>query len=215
MTIQVQSEANYTGNSTTNTETPYSSDFKVTGITYSKANDGAVTANIAYELSTNFPYYPSVPAGGHDYNVLIHSGSGGSATYAGLALGESGSSSYPGGAWSNALTLDGTVKSDGSACSAVQDVCVMRGTLSYTWTPTPAQTASCSISSATAYQFDFYLQCFANYNGTIASVCNVPMRQALDLTSFASFKFQGNVDFCKSAATDFPISWSQNFDVDR
>lgn len=197
---------------TNNTETPYLSDFKVNGITYSKATSGAVTAFISYTLSTNFPYFPKMPSL-NEYDFLLHDGTGASATYATLALGETGSTAYPDGTWDNTFTRDGTVKSDGNPCEAVGDVCAMDGVLEYTWTPTPAVATSCSISSTTPYQFAFLLGCDTTYNGTINSVCDLPMRQALDLASFGSFRFQGNVDFCKTAETDFPLTWSTAFDV--
>ncbi|KAI9034097.1 hypothetical protein DFJ74DRAFT_5497 [Hyaloraphidium curvatum] len=39
------------------------------------------------------------------------------------------------------------------------------------------------------------------------------MRDALQLTNLGAFKFTGNIDFCKSAQTDFPITWTTQFDV--
>lgn len=212
VTVQIQVEANSTSNATANTEIPYQSDFKVSSITYSKDAEGLVTANIAYQLSTNFPYYAAFPST-QPFDYLVHSGAGSSATYAGLALGESSSTSFPGGTWSNTFTSNGTLTGDGTPCDTVGENCVMQGILSYQWTPTPSKTASCSISSNTAYQFDFVLQCSTSYNGTIGSSCGTAMRDALALPNFGSFKFSGNVNFCKSAATDFPLSWTQNFDV--
>ena len=196
---------------TNNTETPYLGDFKVSGITYTKATNGQVTAFISYLLTTNFPYFPKMPSE-DAFDFLLHDGTGGFASYATLALGETGSTAYPGGTWGNSFTGDGLETVDDGNCG-IGEVCEMEGVLTYTWTPTPAIVTSCSISSATAYQFAFVLGCDKSYNGTINSTCDVPMREALNLPSLGSFRFQGNVDFCKTAGTDFPLTWTSPFNV--
>lgn len=152
-----------------------------------------MTANVAYELTTAYPYY-AIVNGSQASNYLIHSGT----TYAGLTLG---------GGWAYTASLDGTQKSNGDPCAAAGDVCELAGTLSYTWTPA---TGSCSLSSSTAYQFDFTLAC--NTTG-VNNDCGKPMRDALALPAFGSFQLTGNIDFCKAASTDFPISWSAPFDI--
>jgi hypothetical protein len=89
----------------------------------------------------------------------------------------------------------------------------MSGELTYSWTPTPSNPKSCSISSNSNYQFDFMLGC-VDYNGTNNDACGTTkLRDALAIPLFGAFRFSGNVDFCKSAATDFPITWGPAFDV--
>lgn len=193
VTIQVQETANASSTTVTNTETPYNADFQVSSVTYSKDGTGAVTANIAFELTTAYPYYASVN-GSTPSNYLIHSGT----NYAGVTL--TGDFTYT-------ATLDGTKKANGQPCAVAGDVCKLSGILSYTWLPT---TGSCSLSSEQAYQLDVTLEC--NSTG-INSVCGKPMRDALALPSFGSFQLTGNIDFCKAATTNFPISWPVPFDV--
>ena len=141
----------------------------------------------------------------------MHSGT--PSSYAGNLL--TTTANYPDALFTNTLSRDGTVVAGGTACDAVGETCVMTGVLDYEWTPTDSATTSCQISSSTAYQFDFVLECNNDYNGTdlIAQSCGVDMRQALDLTSFGSFSLDGNLDFCKTAATDFPITWTDTFEV--
>jgi hypothetical protein len=57
VSISIQVEANTTTEATNNTETPYLGDFVITSLTYSKTALGKVTANIAFELRTSFPYF--------------------------------------------------------------------------------------------------------------------------------------------------------------
>lgn len=191
--IQVQDTANATSSAVNSTEVPYNADFQVSSVTYSKASSGAVTAFIAFSLTTAYPYYAAVN-GSTASDFLIHSGT----TYAGLTLA---------GQWSYQAVRDGTVKSDGNPCSTPGDVCQLSGTLKYTWTPA---TGSCSLSSTQFYQFDFVLAC--NSTG-VSNSCGAPMRSALALPSFGSFELAGNIDFCKAASTDFPISWPAPFNV--
>jgi hypothetical protein len=203
VTLRIQSEANRTSAPTENDEDPYNADFKVTGITYTKDNDGIVIASIGYTLSTIFPYYPTLPTGGFN-DILRHDG----ASYSGnnlLTL-----ANYPASAFENTLSADGS-----SMCDAPGETCTMTGVLTYTWTPSDPPTTSCKISSSTPYQFEFMLQCNNDYNGTdlITQSCNTPMREALGLSAFGSFSLEGNLDFCKTASTDFPITWSTAFDV--
>lgn len=208
VTLRIQSEANYTGAPTSGAEDPYNADFKVIGITYTKANTGLVTAAIAYSLSTKFPYYPSFKVGGTADDVLVRTGGTGAlSNYAGNFLLDPAQYGDTTPVFTN---VPGT---DPTTCTFGQN-CVMTGTLQYAWTPNAAESASCKISSNDPYQFDFKLQCKADYNGTINSVCGADMRGALDLSAFGSFSLQGNLDFCKAASTDFPITWSSAFDID-
>ncbi|KAI9034091.1 hypothetical protein DFJ74DRAFT_648191, partial [Hyaloraphidium curvatum] len=210
--IQVQSEYNDTTNATSSTEDMYKDDFTVTGVTYEKSEAGVVKAHISYQLTTLFPYFAKLPIyAANANNFLVNDGSN---TYAGKDLTDN--TVYPGGVFSNLFTnnRDGYHTSGGTACDSIGEECRVEGVLTYTWTPTLSIAASCSISSETAYQFDFYLDCNSTYNGTQNFQCgNVTMRDALQLTNLGAFKFTGNIDFCKSAQTDFPISWTTQFDV--
>lgn len=205
VTFQVPAEVNYSSPDVSNVEIPYRGDFLVSAITYTKDSAGVVQASIAFQLSTNWPYYPYFANSPKD--LVANSG-----LYAGLAL-----DSFPSYVWADSYPTgqDGLHKPDGTTlCSQYGDVCSMNGVLTYTWKPTPGSTpSSCTIASSTAYQFDFMLGCLPN-NGTQSS-CDVPLRDATNLAQMGSFKFSGEIDFCKAAATDFPLTWSKNFDVEK
>lgn len=175
------------------TATPYNATFAVTSVTYSKVTSGLVTANIAYELTMTYPFYGKLN-GTSASNYLIHSGT----LYAGLDLD---------GTWSHTASRTGLVQADGSACAADGDTCMLAGVLSYAWTPSTSTT--CSLSSSTAYQFDFVLGCNAT---SISDECGNPLRDAVVKPKFGQFELVGNIDFCRVAATDFPISWPTPFD---
>lgn len=187
------------------------SSFAVTSLTYTKAADGTVKANIAYKIQTNFPYYvayeSSLPK---DFLV---SDSGNDIVYAGLRLGDT--SYYPGASWSHVYSnnQDGQHLPDGTAACGLGEQCSLAGVLSYSWKPSPSVPSSCSISSSTSnYQFDFVLNCNSSYAGT-TNGCGTRMRTALAIPQLGAFTFDGNINFCKSANTDFPITWSSVFDV--
>lgn len=197
VSITVQQTEQSTSSPVGNTETPYNADtFKVLGSTYSKATNGYVTVNFVYEATTNYPYYASLPESAT--NFLVH---GAGNKYGDLTLT---------GSWLNAYALasDGTNVLDGKHTEAgdtcgLGETCVMRGTLSYTWDPTGA---SCTLNSASNLQFDLTLDCADN---GATNVCGEKMRTALgeEYSNIGAFKLAGNIDFCKTAVSDFPIAW--------
>ncbi|KAI9023224.1 hypothetical protein DFJ74DRAFT_668168 [Hyaloraphidium curvatum] len=210
VTFQTPGQSNMSSPMTNNTEIPYNYDFKVSSLTYSKSEAGLVEASIAYQLSTNWPYYAyfaEEQLATPQYNILKEDGQG---LYAGLDL-----DAYPSHAWTNTYVNgeDGQHQSGGSApCSETGDQCYMSGILKFTWKPTDGSTPdSCSIASATPYQFDIILGCLYN-NGSV-SICNVSLAESLSLADVGKFTLAGDIDFCKSASSNLPITWSPPFDV--
>lgn len=136
--------------------------------------------------------------------------------YAGLVLGTANSASYPGGRWTHSYvgSQDGQHTANGSPCDSVGDVCSLSGILTFSWKPQATVPASCTMSSNNLYQFDFHMSCNSTYNGTLGQACDQEMRVGLDIPSLGGFKFSGNINFCKSAQTDYAIGWSKPFDVD-
>lgn len=209
VTITMDTAFNTTTASSNNTEQAYNADFQVSSVTYSKNSDGLVTAFIDFSMTTKYPYYPSFDANTDAATWLIHNDQN---LYAGRPL--LSAASYPDGAFDKDLVRNGMVDSSGNDCNALGKTCQLSGTLMYKWTPTSSKSASCSISTSQAYQFDIYLECFARA-GVNNSGCGLEARKALNLPNFAAFKLDGNIDFCKAPSSDFPITWSPEFQVGK
>ena len=123
---------------------------------------------------------------------------------------------FPEAAWTSSYTAgqNGLITPEGEDCTSNGQKCSLAGGINYSWKPTVGSTPeSCTLASTNAQQFSFMLGCLAEgYND--ASECDQPMRVVLGFPeTFAAWKLQGNLDFCKSASSDYAISWSPAFDV--
>lgn len=178
----------------------------VDAVTYSKTNDGVVTAIISYHVEVNWPYY-AYYANTTDGAQLINT----AGTYGGLQL-----TSYPQNVFTSSYinNQDGLHDADGNLCTSNGQKCVMAGLLNFAWKPTPGSNpSSCSLSSALQQQFNFKLGCLTSGFNDPAD-CDQDMRTVVNHTdTFGAWKLSGNVDFCKSAVSDYGITWTLPFDV--
>jgi hypothetical protein len=173
--------------------------FYIDSVGYTKASNGLVTASIAYHLELNWPYY-GYYANTTDGAQLIHT----NGVYGGVHL-----SAFPESSFASS-GQDGQKTPEGENCTSYGQKCAMLGTLEYSWMPEPG---FCTISSTEAQQFSFMLGCLAEgYNDP--AECAQPMRVVLgNPETFGAWKLSGNIDFCKSAESEFGLTWEPAFDV--
>ncbi|KAI9022086.1 hypothetical protein DFJ74DRAFT_671528 [Hyaloraphidium curvatum] len=179
--------------------------FRVTSFTYKKSSTGLVTATIAYNLSTHYPYYPffaSEASGAYRDGSQLLRGSDGS--YAGLRL-----NLYPNATWINSYS-DGR---NGRDCNKPGDNCTMEGILTFSWRPMKGSVPdSCRLFSRSPQQFDLRLGCMgASADASVR--CGSAMRDVVNDTTLGQFVIDGDVDFCASSRTDLGVTWERQFQV--
>jgi hypothetical protein len=158
-----------------------------------------VAAQIAYNISLVYPFYPTFAADARTHLIADSTGRKG-----GLDLDR-----FPAATWSHEYSAG----FDGKQCVKAGDKCTVEGTLLFSWRPSNASTpASCSLNSAIPQQFGFLLGCAS---GVSDSACVTPLRTAVRDERLGQFTVSGSPDFCAGSSTNFSAAWPKNFGIQQ